>query len=75
MSKHLTFYLIISMILISVPILLQANVSLHVLLSDGIVYSDPVYVRYAWGADNPEGANLYNAEGLPASPFEAHINN
>jgi len=33
-----------------------------------------VYVRYAW-ADNPEGANLYNAEGLPASPFEAHINN
>jgi len=74
MSKHLTFYLIISMILISVPILLQANVSLHVLLSDGIVYSDPVYVRHAW-ADNPEGANLYNAEGLPASPCEAHINN
>jgi sialate O-acetylesterase len=34
---------------------------------------DPVYVRYAW-ADNPEGANLYNAEGLPASPFEANIN-
>jgi sialate O-acetylesterase len=30
----------------------------------------PVYVRYAW-ADNPEGANLYNIEGLPASPFEA----
>jgi sialate O-acetylesterase len=29
---------------------------------------DPVAVRYAW-ADNPEGANLYNAEGLPASPF------
>lgn len=34
--------------------------------------SDPVYVRYAW-ADNPEGANLYNAEGLPASPFEAAV--
>jgi sialate O-acetylesterase len=37
-----------------------------------IVWSDaishPVYVRYAW-ADNPEGANLYNNEGLPASPF------
>ena len=31
---------------------------------------DPVCVRYAW-ADNPEGANLYNIEGLPASPFEA----
>jgi sialate O-acetylesterase len=29
----------------------------------------PVCVRYAW-ADNPEGADLYNAEGLPASPFE-----
>lgn len=29
----------------------------------------PVYVRYAW-ADNPEGANLYNKEDLPASPFE-----
>jgi sialate O-acetylesterase len=33
---------------------------------------DPVYLRYAW-ADNPEGANLYNIEGLPASPFEATI--
>jgi len=37
-----------------------------------IVWSDtiehPVAVRYAW-ADNPEGANLYNSEGLPASPF------
>jgi sialate O-acetylesterase len=36
------------------------------------VWSDeilkPVAVRYAW-ADNPEGANLYNKEGLPASPF------
>jgi sialate O-acetylesterase len=30
--------------------------------------SQPVALRYAW-ADNPEGANLYNAEGLPASPF------
>ncbi|TDF91823.1 sialate O-acetylesterase [Paenibacillus piri] len=29
---------------------------------------NPIYVRYAW-ADNPEGANLYNREGLPASPF------
>ena len=37
-----------------------------------IVWNDnilnPVTVRYAW-ADNPEGANLYNKEGLPASPF------
>lgn len=30
--------------------------------------SSPMYVRYAW-ADNPDGANLCNKEGLPASPF------
>lgn len=29
---------------------------------------DPVAVRYAW-SDNPEGCNLYNEAGLPASPF------
>lgn len=29
---------------------------------------DPVAVRYAW-YNNPEDANLYNMEGLPASPF------
>lgn len=29
---------------------------------------EPVHVRYAW-ADNPLEANLYNREGLPASPF------
>ncbi len=29
---------------------------------------DPVAVRYAW-ANNPEGANLHNKEGLPASSF------
>lgn len=38
-----------------------------------VVWSDevdkPMIVRYAW-ADNPEGANLYNREGLPASPFQ-----
>jgi sialate O-acetylesterase len=37
-----------------------------------IVSSDavknPVAVRYAW-ADNPDDANLYNVEGLPACPF------
>lgn len=31
--------------------------------------SNPVAVRYAW-ADNPESANLYNKNGLPATPFE-----
>ncbi len=30
--------------------------------------SEPKYVRYAW-ADNPLDPNLYNKEGLPASPF------
>ncbi|HKZ66393.1 MAG TPA: sialate O-acetylesterase, partial [Chitinophagaceae bacterium] len=30
--------------------------------------TDPVAVRYAW-ANNPDDANLYNKEGLPASPF------
>lgn len=30
----------------------------------------PVAVRFAW-ADNPEDANLYNREGLPASPFRS----
>ena len=29
---------------------------------------NPVAVRYAW-SDNPEDANLFNKEGLPASPF------
>jgi len=28
----------------------------------------PVAVRYAW-ANNPAGANLYNDQGLPATPF------
>ncbi len=29
---------------------------------------EPVAVRYAW-ADNPDKANLYNRDGLPAAPF------
>jgi sialate O-acetylesterase len=33
---------------------------------------NPMYVRYAW-ADNPVNPNLYNKEGLPASPFQAEI--
>lgn len=37
-----------------------------------IVWNDdlpnPLYVRYGW-ADNPVNPNLYNKEGLPASPF------
>jgi sialate O-acetylesterase len=38
-----------------------------------VVFSEhvkkPVAVRYAW-ADNPDDANLYNKEGLPASSFK-----
>jgi sialate O-acetylesterase len=33
----------------------------------------PESVRYAW-ADNPAGCNLYNKEGLPASPFRTDFN-
>ena len=34
----------------------------------GVDVPEPVAVRYAW-ADNPEGCNLYNRDGFPASPF------
>lgn len=37
-----------------------------VVWNEGI--ANPLYVRYAW-ADNPDNPNLYNKEGLPASPF------
>lgn len=48
-----------------------------VIQGDKIVVSSdtvakPVKVRYAW-ANNPEEANLYNKENLPASPFEAEV--
>lgn len=42
---------------------------------DGVIVSspdvpDPVHVRYAW-RNHPADANLYNREGLPASPFSS----
>jgi sialate O-acetylesterase len=37
-----------------------------VVWSDAV--SNPVAVRYAW-ASNPDAANLYNKDGLPADPF------
>jgi sialate O-acetylesterase len=44
----------------------------HVEGNTVVVYSNevnrPVAVRYAW-LNNPEDANLYNSDGLPASPF------
>ncbi len=43
-----------------------------------IVWNDeilnPMFVRYAW-ADNPVNPNLYNKEGLPASPFRTDTPN
>jgi sialate O-acetylesterase len=42
-----------------------------VVLSSQMV-KDPSHVRYGW-APNPD-CNLYNGDGLPASPFEARIN-
>ena len=42
-------------------------VGTHVVVSSDAV-PHPVAVRYAW-ADNPLDANLYNAAGLPATPF------
>ncbi len=42
-----------------------------------VVWNDkiknPKYVRYAW-ADNPDDANLYNVEYLPACPFRTDKN-
>ncbi len=35
--------------------------------------AEPRYVRYAW-ADHPEGANLFDADGLPAAPFRTDAN-
>jgi hypothetical protein len=45
----------------------------YVIEKDTVVVSspdvpNPVAVRYAFSG-NPEGCNLYNKEGLPASPF------
>ena len=37
-----------------------------VIWSDAV--NNPVAVRYGW-AENPDDVNLYNKEGLPASPF------
>jgi hypothetical protein len=45
------------------------QIRLPFLISDGMVLQRNADVKI-WGwADNPEGANLYNKEGLPASPF------
>jgi sialate O-acetylesterase len=50
----------------------QAKVTGKKLVVWNETVENPVWVRYAW-ADNPEGANIYNAEGLPAGPFEVGV--
>ncbi len=49
----------------------QANINENnqVVIFNGQI-PNPVFVRYAW-SDNPGDANLFNKEGLPASPFQA----
>jgi sialate O-acetylesterase len=49
-----------------------AKVKGEKLIVDATAIAHPKWIRYAW-ADNPEGANLYNAAGLPASPFEVEV--
>lgn len=38
------------------------------IIVSGPSVKNPVAVRYAWG-NNPDDANVYNKEGLPAAPF------
>jgi sialate O-acetylesterase len=46
----------------------QARIEGNTVVVSSEEVKNPVAVRYAW-ANNPEDANLYNSEGLPASPF------
>jgi sialate O-acetylesterase len=46
----------------------QARIESNTVVVSSPLIKDPVYVRYGWAAD-PD-CNLYNAAGLPASPFE-----
>lgn len=46
----------------------KARIEGNKVIVSGENLAQPKYVRYAW-SDNPAGANLYNSEGLPASPF------
>lgn len=50
----------------------DASISGEAVLVRSNDVAEPLAVRYAW-ADNPDTANLYNAEGLPAAPFEAIV--
>jgi sialate O-acetylesterase len=46
----------------------KATISGDKIIVSSDAVANPMYVRYAW-ADNPVNPNLYNKEGLPASPF------
>lgn len=46
----------------------EARIEGHTIVVQSDLVNAPKYVRYAW-SDNPLWANLYNQEGLPASPF------
>ncbi len=48
----------------------EAEIQGHSVVVWNASVPNPVAVRYAW-ADNPDGCNLYNNEGLPASPFRS----
>lgn len=50
----------------------NAKVDGHTVVVHSPAVAEPVAVRYAW-ADNPEGCNLTNAAGLPASPFRTDV--
>ena len=45
-----------------------AKIEGHTIVVWNDAIPEPRYVRYAW-ADNPVNPNLFNKEGLPASPF------
>jgi sialate O-acetylesterase len=46
----------------------EARIEHGVVVVSASAVKKPVAARYAW-SNNPEDANLYNKEGLPASPF------
>jgi sialate O-acetylesterase len=46
----------------------DAKIDGNTIVVSSPLVSSPAAARYAW-ADDPEGCNLYNSEGLPASPF------
>ncbi|MFV0365621.1 MAG: sialate O-acetylesterase [Mangrovibacterium sp.] len=46
----------------------EARVEGNLVILSSKEVKNPLFVRYAW-ADNPDKANLYNKNGLPAIPF------